>query len=136
MELLGYAHKSSTDDNTEYNIRLTQSMVGNLKERFFATRVCISTSNWTSTPFAKRDLKFDSKAMESLKYIDSCNHDICLISIDFAGLTIRNIDLVNLIEDNPAIKKIALWCWNDCIQDFTLKLDSLKFNLDNHKKLI
>lgn len=37
-------------------------------------------------------------------YIHSCDHDICLISIGLAGLTTRSIDLVNLIEDNPAIK--------------------------------
>lgn len=73
-------------------------MVGNWRERSFTTRVYISTSSWASTLFAKRNLKPDSKVMESLEYINSCNHDICLISIGFAGLTTRSIDLVNLIE--------------------------------------
>ena len=115
MELVGYARKSPTDDDIENKARLIQLMVGNLKGRSFATRVYVSTSSWASTTFAKRDLKPDSKVMENaenvngntqdlLGYIHSCDHDICLISIGLAGLTTRSIDLVNLIEDNPAIK--------------------------------
>lgn len=118
-ELVGYARKSPIDDNIENNTRLIQSMVGNLRKRSFATRVYASISSWASTPFAERDLKAGSKVMESfeningntqdlLEYINSCDHDICLISIGFAGLTTRSIDLVNLIENNPVIKKIAI----------------------------
>lgn len=84
-------------------------MVGNLKKRSLATRVYVYTSSWASTPFAERDLKTDSKVMESfenvngstqdlLEYVNSCDNDIFLISIGFAGLTIRSIDLVNLID--------------------------------------
>ncbi|KAG1162802.1 hypothetical protein G6F37_001816 [Rhizopus arrhizus] len=119
MELVGYTRKSPTDDDIENKTRLIQLMVGNLKGRSFATSVYVSTSSWASTTFAKHDLKPDSKVMESLEnvngntqdlleYINSCDHDICLISIGFAGLTTRSIDLVNLIKDNPAIKKIAI----------------------------
>lgn len=119
MGLVGYPRKSPTDNDIENNTRLVQLMVRNLKARSFATRIYVSTSSWASTPFAKRDLKPDNKVMERLEhvngntqdlleYINSCGHDICLILIGFSGLTTRNIDLVNLIEDNPAIKKIAI----------------------------
>lgn len=119
MGLVGYARKSPTDNDIENNTRLVQLMVRNLKARSFATRIYVSTSSWASTPFAKRDLKPDNKVMESLEhvngntqdlleYINSCGHGICLISIGFSGLTTRSIGLVNLIEDNPAIKKIAI----------------------------
>lgn len=143
MELVGYARKSPTDDNIENNTRLIQSMVGNLRERSFATRVYVSISSWASTPFTERDLKADSKLMESfenvngntqdfLEYINSCDHDICLISIGFAGLTTRSVDLVNLIENNPAIKKIA-------IETFTLNNAVFIFDaqdLQNNKEIL
>lgn len=143
VELVGYARKSPTDNNIENNTRLIQSMVGNLKERSFATRVYVSISSWASTPFAERDLKADSKVVESfenvngntqdlLEYINSCDHDICLISIGFAGLTTRSIDLVNLIENNPAIKIIA-------IETFTLNNEIFIFDaqdLQNNQKIL
>ncbi|KAI7902999.1 uncharacterized protein BX663DRAFT_509158 [Cokeromyces recurvatus] len=143
IELVGYARKSPTDDDIENNTRLIQLMVSNLKVRSFATRIYVSTSSWASTPFAKRDLKPDSKVMESLEnvngntqdlleYINSCDHDICLISIGFAGLTTRSSDLVNLIEKNPAIKKIA-------IETFAINNEVFIFdaqNLQNNKKIL
>ncbi|KAI9257698.1 hypothetical protein BY458DRAFT_421394, partial [Sporodiniella umbellata] len=99
--------------------RLVQLMFENLKERSFASRIYVSTSSWASKPFAKRDTKPNIETMSSLQkangniqdlleYVNTCDHDICLISIDFAGLTTRSDDLMKLIEGNPAIKKIAI----------------------------
>jgi hypothetical protein len=76
-------------------------------------------SSWASTPFVESDLKVDCKAMERfdhvngntqdlLEYISSCDHDICLVSIDFAGLTTRSVDLVNLIENILPSRKLQL----------------------------
>lgn len=134
MELVGYVRKSPTDDNVDNNTRLVQSMVGNLKERSFASRVYAPLSSWASTSFVERDLKFDSKTMEIfddvngntqglLEYINSCDNGICLISIGFSGLT-TSVDLVNLIENNPAIKKIA-------IETFTLNNEIFIFDAED-----
>ncbi|ORE10644.1 hypothetical protein BCV72DRAFT_199259 [Rhizopus microsporus var. microsporus] len=118
LELVGYSRNSPTDNSTANTTRLLQLMVDNLKERSFASRVYVSSSSWASTPFAKRDSKANDGIMSNLKsindntqdlleYLNACDHDICLISIDFASLTTRSGDLLKLIEDNLAIKKIA-----------------------------
>lgn len=43
-----------------------------------------------------------------LVYLKSVKHDVCLVSVDFAELTTRTHDIIQLIETNPAIKKIAI----------------------------
>lgn len=43
-----------------------------------------------------------------LQYLQSADHDICLVSIDYAGLTSRSQELTRLMENNPMIKRIAI----------------------------
>ncbi|KAI9030655.1 hypothetical protein CLU79DRAFT_349234 [Phycomyces nitens] len=69
-KLVCYARKSSTDDDIENSARLIQLIVGNLKGRSFATRLYVSTPSWVFSPFAKRDLKPDSKVIESMENIN------------------------------------------------------------------
>ncbi|KAL0084564.1 hypothetical protein J3Q64DRAFT_1640227, partial [Phycomyces blakesleeanus] len=40
-----------------------------------------------------------------LTYLKAVKHDVCLVSIDFPGLTSRTHDIIQLIETNPVIKK-------------------------------
>ena len=40
-----------------------------------------------------------------LHYLQSVDRDICLVSIDYAGLTSRSQELKRLIENNDKIKK-------------------------------
>lgn len=118
MELVGYARKSPIDNDPENTTRLMQAMVRNLKERSFASRIYVSSS-WASTRLIQRDLKPDNSIMEKLEgvngntqdfleYVEASDHSICLISIDFYGITKISSDLVQLIENTPAIKKIAI----------------------------
>jgi hypothetical protein len=59
-----------------------------------------------------------------LEYVKSVNHDICLVSTDFSGLTSRTHDIKHLIEDNPAIKKIAIEIFT--VSNEVFLFDSLK----------
>lgn len=43
-----------------------------------------------------------------LRYLQSADHDICLVSINYAGLASRSQDIKRLIENNDKIKKIAI----------------------------
>lgn len=118
MKLVGYARKSPIGNDPENTTRLMQAMVRNLKERSFASRIYVPSS-WASTRLIQRDLKPDNSIMEKLEvvngntqdfleYVKASNYSICLISIDFYGITTIRSDLVQLIENTPAIKKIAI----------------------------
>ncbi|CAO3693174.1 unnamed protein product [Rhizopus stolonifer] len=118
-EIIGYARKSSTIDNIDTRTRLLQTMVDNLHERSFTSKVYVSTCSYSSTPFFERDLKNKDDIIDKLNqvtgntqdmliYLKSIKHNICSVSIDFAGLTTRTHDIIQLIENNPAIKKIAI----------------------------
>jgi hypothetical protein len=61
-----------------------------------------------------------------LEYVNSAKHNICLVSIDFAGLTSRSIDIIQLINDNPSIKKIAIDMFVISNEIFLFDADSLK----------
>lgn len=64
--------------------------------------------------------------MDMLIYLKSIKHNVCLVSIDFAGLTTRTHDIIQLIETNPAIKKIAIETFTVANELFLFDSDSLK----------
>ncbi|GAA5814541.1 hypothetical protein MFLAVUS_008038 [Mucor flavus] len=95
-EIVGYARKSPGDESEDNRIRLLQDMINNLSERSFAQRIYVSTNSYFSVPFPERDLKLDNSVMIKLKntkgntqdmleHLNAVNHNICLVSIDFAG---------------------------------------------------
>lgn len=43
-----------------------------------------------------------------LEYLQSIDHNICLASIDFAGISSRSHLVKDLLEECPVIKKIAI----------------------------
>lgn len=42
---------------------------------------------------------------DMLHHVQATKHDLCLVSIDFAGLTTNLLDLKNLLSQNPRIQK-------------------------------
>lgn len=64
-----------------------------------------------------------------LMYLKSVRHDVCLVSLDFAGLTTRTHDIVKLIETNPAIKKIAIETFTVANELFLFDSESEKFEI-------
>ncbi|CAO3699936.1 unnamed protein product [Rhizopus stolonifer] len=96
--------------------RLMKSMVTDLKGRSFTTKIFVSPSSWASSPLVSRDLRDNSQVdMDELSvddntqgllvYLKSVDHDVCLFTIDFAGITTRSEDIVNLVEANSSLKK-------------------------------
>ena len=43
-----------------------------------------------------------------LKYLQSVKHDVCLMSLDFAGLSSRSHQVKELLDKNTSIKKVAI----------------------------
>lgn len=43
-----------------------------------------------------------------LKYLHSAKHNVCLVSLDFPGLSSRSHQVKELLEKNPSIKKVAI----------------------------
>lgn len=61
-----------------------------------------------------------------LEYLNSADRNICLVFIDFAGLTSRTNDITKLIDDNPSIKKVAIGTFTISNEVFLFYAHSLK----------
>ncbi|KAI8889661.1 hypothetical protein K501DRAFT_266833 [Backusella circina FSU 941] len=96
----------------------------------------ICTCSWASTPLESRDLQPNSQAImddlsvdgntqDMLTYLKSVSHDVCLVAIDFAGLTTRSEDIIRLVETNPSLKKIAIETFTQCNQVFIFNTKEL-----------
>ncbi|KAI9476036.1 MAG: hypothetical protein EXX96DRAFT_485709 [Benjaminiella poitrasii] len=80
-------------------------MFNKLSERSYAQRIYVSPNSRASTPFFERGLKLEIYPENMLEYFGSVNHDICLVTIDFAGLTSRTSDIVQLIEKTHPLRQ-------------------------------
>ncbi|KAI8968265.1 hypothetical protein BDF20DRAFT_839387 [Mycotypha africana] len=116
------------------------------------TRVYVSFSSCASTPFRERDTTASKSVLkltnvngdtqDMLHYLQSAKHNICLVSIDYAGLTSRSQELRRLIENNEKIKKIAIdtFALDSEIHIFDTKLlasdPSLLTKFDCRKKIL
>ncbi|CEP09834.1 hypothetical protein, partial, partial [Parasitella parasitica] len=119
FEIVGYVRKSPTADISNNRVKLLQQMVDNLRSRSFATRIFVSASSKASTAFAERDLNVDQNIYQQLdevdgttqdfiKYLNASKHPICLVVLDFAGLSSRSHHVQELLTDYPEIKKVAV----------------------------
>lgn len=78
----------------------------------------VSPCSWASSRFVSRDLQGNLQVMDDLSvdgnthdllaYLKSVYHYVCLVIIDFAGIITRSEDIVNLVEANPSLIKIAI----------------------------
>ncbi|CAO3691885.1 unnamed protein product [Rhizopus stolonifer] len=106
-------------------------MINNLRSCSFATRIHVSACSRSSTPFSERDLKngetykelnnIDGDTQEMMKYLHSTKRNVCLVSIDFPGLSSRSHQVKELLEKNPSIKKKRHYqiqnCWKNLNPD-------------------
>ncbi|KAI9359143.1 hypothetical protein BD770DRAFT_320275, partial [Pilaira anomala] len=114
-----YVRKSPSDVDPETRLKLLQKMIDNLLERSLAGKVYVSVSSNASLPFKERDSNKTDEIMKKLKhvtgntpgmleYLQCINHNICLASIDFAGICSRSYLVKDLLEEFSVIKKIAI----------------------------
>lgn len=68
-EIIGYARKSPSNDTLETRVRLLQTMIHNLRDRSFASRIYVSTSSYASTPFNERDSKTNDEIIGDLQQV-------------------------------------------------------------------
>ncbi|RCH80362.1 hypothetical protein CU098_005056 [Rhizopus stolonifer] len=141
FEIIGYARKSPTNEDVDNRTRLMKSMITNLKERSLATKIFVSPCSWASSPLQSRDLQsnsqdilnnlsVDGNTQDLLTYLKGIDHDVCLVTIDFAGITTRSQDIVNLVEANPSLKKIAIETFALCNELFLFDTQELVRNND------
>ncbi|KAI8099241.1 uncharacterized protein BX664DRAFT_254091, partial [Halteromyces radiatus] len=108
-EIIGYARKSLGPEDSDTRARLLQSMIDKLKERSLTSKVFVSTSSSASQLFSERDILKDSEVLRKLVGVEGTTHDlisylgttekdICLVSLDFAGLSTNSTDVRNLIR--------------------------------------
>ncbi|KAG2203019.1 hypothetical protein INT47_013235 [Mucor saturninus] len=139
-----YARTSPTGGDVTNRTRLLKSMIMNLKERSYATKVFVSPCSWASTPLESRDLRPNSAIMDNLDvdgntqdllvYIKSVSH-VCLVVIDFAGLTTRSEDIIKLVKTNPSLKKIAVEIFAQC-NESVWEIRKIKQRIKNKNKEI
>ncbi|CEP08393.1 hypothetical protein [Parasitella parasitica] len=103
--IIGYAGHN----NEEYRKRLLNSMVQCLKERSLCDAVSVSWSCSAASNIASRDMNVNPELLTDLigvegdtqsmiSYINSSVTDICLVAIDFAGLSTNVGDLQNFFK--------------------------------------
>lgn len=80
------------------------------------------------------NLSVDGNTQDLLTYLKSVSHDVCLVAIDFAGLTTRSQDIIKLVETNPSLKKIAIETFAQCNELFIFNTEELVQNNDLLRK--
>ncbi|KAI8067027.1 uncharacterized protein B0P05DRAFT_208143 [Gilbertella persicaria] len=117
--IIGYARKSTGRNDEENRKRLLNSMVQCLKERSLCDTVFVSWSCSAAANIASRDMnvnpdlltdligvKGDTQSM--ISYINSSVTDICLVAIDFAGLSTNVGDLQNFFNTHKKLKTVLI----------------------------
>ncbi|KAG0167033.1 hypothetical protein DFQ30_006471 [Apophysomyces sp. BC1015] len=117
-EVIGYARKSVGPEDSDTRVRLLQSMIDKLKERSLKSKVFISTSSSASQLFSERDAVKNSEiprklvgvegtTQDLISYLATTEKDICVVSLDFAGLSTNSVDVRNLIRQLTNQTRIA-----------------------------
>ncbi|CAO3664519.1 unnamed protein product [Rhizopus stolonifer] len=115
--VIGYARKSKGEVDDENRTRLIQLMCDRLRERSLVDKLFVSVCSNANHPISERDVKVNKKIIEKLdvdgntqemlQYI-STNQKICLVVLDYAGLTTDPNDLKKFLEANKNIEKIIV----------------------------
>ncbi|ORX49843.1 hypothetical protein DM01DRAFT_1308683, partial [Hesseltinella vesiculosa] len=113
-EIIGYARKSlGIELNREANL---EAMVRNLKIRSLVDKCFVSFVSSASERLSARDTKkhnnigssTNGNTQDMIGYISSCEKKICLVAIDFAGLTTNPKDLEDFVKDHENLEIIII----------------------------
>ncbi|KAG1037632.1 hypothetical protein G6F43_012821 [Rhizopus delemar] len=112
--VIGYARKSTCKKDDDSRVRLLNLMCKNLKNRSLVSKVFASVYCDSNESLLERDLnkqehilsqiQADGDMQDMLVYISSLER-VCIVAIDFAGLTTNCEDLKVFLKNNPNIKK-------------------------------
>ncbi|KAI9363845.1 hypothetical protein BD770DRAFT_358858 [Pilaira anomala] len=116
-ELIGYLRKSKGKEKEDVRIRLLETMAIRLIERCPVKAVYAFPFSNSMDKIASRDLCKESKslvkqlnnvsgsAQDMMNHIKAANTNICLIVIDFAGLSRDSKDIRSFLRSHPKLKK-------------------------------
>ncbi|ORX52022.1 hypothetical protein DM01DRAFT_1337010 [Hesseltinella vesiculosa] len=115
--IIGYARKSPSVDCKFTQKRCLQSMCDRLKERSLVDSIFVSNYCKAAEPLADRDMKKNEDILaqlnvagdmqDALQFIAE-KSKICLVALDYAGLTTNTADLKQFLRNNEQIKKIIV----------------------------
>ncbi|KAG1457236.1 hypothetical protein G6F56_006656 [Rhizopus delemar] len=115
--VLGYTRMSKGEKDDGLCVRLLNQMCEKLKNRSLVSKILASVCCNANEPLLKRDsnkqehilqqVHADGDIQDMLVYISSMEK-VCIVVIDFAGLTTNCEDLKTFLKNNPNIKKIIV----------------------------
>ncbi|KAI8988016.1 hypothetical protein BDF20DRAFT_853347 [Mycotypha africana] len=118
FEVIGYVRKSYGNEDRNTRIRLLQSMIDKMLERLSVDKIYVSPMSQAGEPFSSRDVNHDSPILRELNKVEGTTQDlisyfstakkICLIRVDFAGITTNCANLRNLLSQHESLKKIII----------------------------
>ncbi|KAI9470121.1 MAG: hypothetical protein EXX96DRAFT_532524 [Benjaminiella poitrasii] len=117
--IVGYARKSEGKETDKTRYRLLERMVDCLKSRSLVNMVFVSPCCSSSSPLTSRDLKGKSIALEKIagvhgntqdliNYLDTTDDNVCLVIVDYSGLSTNVNDLKQFVSNHKKLKKIII----------------------------
>lgn len=114
--IIGYMRKPPGKEPDDRRRKLLNSMSSNLKERSLVDVVFASPCSQASDPMESRDLKehpllnqIDAagSTQDLIKYIAS-KDKVCMVTLDYAGLSTNTLDLKEFLSTKTQIKKVIV----------------------------
>ncbi|KAI8329963.1 hypothetical protein BC941DRAFT_441737 [Chlamydoabsidia padenii] len=117
FKILGYARKSEGAEDHETRIKLLNLMCRRLKEQSLVDHVFVSYNSQANDPLAERDmeqkdelltqLSAEGNTQDMLAYITN-TEKICLVALDYAGLSTNCNDLYGFLTQHPNLEKVMI----------------------------
>ncbi|KAF1806436.1 hypothetical protein FB192DRAFT_1337872 [Mucor lusitanicus] len=115
--IVGYARKSTTNEDDDSRVRLLSQMIRRLRERSLVDKVFVSPRTNANDLMVDRDLVKNEElsrqlntcgdAQDLLNYV-SQNEKICLVILGYAGLSTNCKDLEVFLRNSKNIRKIVV----------------------------
>ncbi|KAI8079892.1 uncharacterized protein BX664DRAFT_303026 [Halteromyces radiatus] len=117
FQIIGYCRKSRTNEDDDTRLRLLQDMINRLKQRSLVDKVFVSPYSSAGENLNARDAqtKFDIHQLKNasgttqdlISYL-AATKKVCMVVLDFAGLTTNVKDLKQWLCDNPNLENIII----------------------------
>ncbi|KAG2210885.1 hypothetical protein INT47_000039 [Mucor saturninus] len=114
--VIGYSRKSVVA--SENRVSCLQRMVNILYSRSLVDKVFVSPCSSTKQQFIKRDSSDNDQILSQLNNVHGNtvdflsllknNSKVCVVAIDYAGLTTNVSDLKISLSENPSLKKVII----------------------------
>lgn len=110
MEIIGYARKSLGSKERKRRYENLESMSKLLLKHSMCDQVFVSPENECSQSLNDRDLdsNFVCNTTDMVGYITTCNHQVCFVVLDYAGLCSRGNLVKSFLERHPYTEKVVV----------------------------